>query len=209
METNKGSDEAPRVRRRLVCQEFAYGGDPTGDMFAPTPPLGATRLLLSGLASRGVGGPGRFRAMLLDFKRAFLYGDAERTIYIELPEDDGRRDGGKCVGLLRKAMYGTRDTPAVWQRLVRKVLRGLGFEASKTTACVYYRRQRRLRVVAHVDDFLVTGPKEELEAFRAALQTECEVDGDILGLEADEAREGKFLGRVIRVQPWGIEIEAE
>ena len=127
VETNKGTDESPRVRSRLVCQEFAFGGDPTGEMFAPTPPLGATRLLLSGLASRGGGGgPGTFRAMLLDFKRAFLYGEAERELYVELPEDDCRRDGGRCVGLLRKAMYGTRDAPAVWQRLVRKVLTGLG-----------------------------------------------------------------------------------
>ena len=112
-DTNKGSAAIPRIRSRLVCQEYNFGNDASGDMFAPTPPLGATRFLLSNLASRGCAGPGAHRAMLLDFKRAFLYGDCERELFIELPEEDPRRDGGACVGRLRKAMYGTRDASRV------------------------------------------------------------------------------------------------
>ena len=106
-------------------------------------------------------------------------------------------------------MYGTRDAPAVWQRLVRKILTGLGFVPSRTTACVYHHQGRQLKVVAHVDDLLVTGPKPELELLRSQLQAEYEVDGDILGVDRGEAREGRFLGRTIRVQPWGVEIEAD
>ena len=78
VKTNKGTPQVPKVRSRLVCQEFAICEDPEGDLFAPTPPLGATRLLLSNLASRGRQGPGNHSAMFLDFKRAILYGDAER-----------------------------------------------------------------------------------------------------------------------------------
>ena len=40
VETNNGTTSAPKVRSRLVCQEFAIGGDPDGDLFAPAPPLG-------------------------------------------------------------------------------------------------------------------------------------------------------------------------
>ena len=209
VDTNKGSDSSPRIRSRLVCQEFNFGNNSSGEMFAPTPPLGATRLLFSGVASRGRSGPGTHRAMLLDFKRAFLYGDCERELYIELPEEDHRREDGKCVGLLRKAMYGTRDAPAVWQRLVRRVMAELGFTASRTSACVYVHGARGLRVVAHVDDFLVTGPKLELIELRRQLQKDYEVDGDILGFDPDEEREGKFLGRRIVHQPWGLELEAD
>ena len=71
----------------------------------------------------------------------------------------------------------------------------LGFEYSRTAACVYVHRARCLRVVAHVDDFVVTGPKSELVELRRQLEVGYEVDGDILGLEADEKRQGKFLGR--------------
>ena len=148
VETNKGSLVAPKVRSRLVCQEFARGST-LEEMFAPTPPLVATRWLLSECASRGLGGPGDYRLMLLDFKRAFLYGDIQRTLYIELPEDDSRRNGGANVGLLRKAMYGTQDAPSVWQQLVRQMLTGLGFTPSTTVACLYFNAKTRVSIVAH------------------------------------------------------------
>ena len=44
--------------------------------------------------------------MSLDFSKAFLYGDMERTVYIELPDEDARKHAGQFVGLLRKSMYG-------------------------------------------------------------------------------------------------------
>ena len=147
--------------------------------------------------------------MLLDFKRAFLYGDAEREIYINLPAEDPRSKDGQSMGILRKAMYGTRDAPAVWQRLVRRVMLELGFEASRTSACVYAHRTRGLRVVAHVDDFLVTGPKVEPIELRRKLQKGCEVGGDILGKEPGEKSEGTFLGRKIRVRDWHIQLEGD
>ena len=78
----------------MVAQEFANESDPTGELFAPTPPLAATRWLISGAASIGKHGPGDERLMLLDFKKAFLYADIERELFIELPADDGRREGG-------------------------------------------------------------------------------------------------------------------
>ena len=72
------------MRRLLVFN----GSSPSGEMFAPTPLLGATRYLLSCLASRGKGGPGAHCAVLLNFKRAFLYGDIEREIYTHWTEED-------------------------------------------------------------------------------------------------------------------------
>ena len=189
VETNKGTAAAPRVRSRLVAQEFNFGNDSSGDLFAPTPPLGATRYLLSGVASRSSSGPGSYRAMLLDFKRAFLYGDCEREVYIQVPAEDPDQCDGMCVGHLRKAMYGTRDAPMVWQKLVRRVLLGMGFVASRTCACVYVHHAHQVRVVAHVDDFLVTGPKVHLLAFRDQLKREFEVDGDVLGPGPDEVKE--------------------
>ena len=41
-----------------------------------------------------------------------------------------------------------------------------GFTASKTMACLYSNRKTEVKAVAHVDDFLVTGPKAELEKLR-------------------------------------------
>ena len=61
--------------------------------------------------------------MLLDVKKAFLYGAIQRSVYIELPLEDPGRQGGAVVGRLNKAMYGLRDAPQVWQQEVKRILR--------------------------------------------------------------------------------------
>ena len=75
--------------------------DKREDLFAATPPLEAKKMLFSLWASV----PG----MCLDFGdvvRAYLHARARRKVYVELSKED--YEEGKC-GLLRKAMYGTRD----------------------------------------------------------------------------------------------------
>jgi len=196
---NKGSKESPQVRSRLVGQEFAKG-EARDDLFAATPPLTATRLLLSHLASRGRGGPGDQRILLLDVKKAFLYGYIKRSVYIELPSEDPKAKGGKYVGKLRKAMYGTRDAPQVWQAEVKETMIELGFEPLISTPCVYKNSKTGVRVVAHVDDFMCTGPKNELNKLQKDLEKKYKMTGQMIGPGAGEEREGKFLGRTIT---WG------
>ena len=68
------------VRCRLVAQEFA-GSEKTEDLYAGTPPMAATRYLLSDTVSRGRGAQGQRRKLVvLDIKRAFLHGVATRTL---------------------------------------------------------------------------------------------------------------------------------
>ena len=62
------------------------------------------------------------------------------------------------MGLLNKAMYGLRDAPQVWQEEVRHILGGMGFTESVISPCVFVNRRAKIRLVAHVDDFLCTGP---------------------------------------------------
>ena len=130
--------------------------------------------------------------MLLDFKKAFLYVDIDRTLYIELPDDDARKNGGSNVGLLRKAMYGTRDAPAAWSRLVRAMLAELGFAPCMSCACVLFHSGRGITVVSHVDDFLCSGPASQLRWLRSMLKDKYEVGGEILGYGPGECREGIF-----------------
>ena len=126
VETDKSVPGKPKVRSRLVCQEFARGHTPD-DMFAPTPPLVATRWLLSELASQGRQRPGDQRLMVLDFKRASLYADCEHELYVELPEEDEEkvRQRGRappegalrnpgCTSPLAKA--GAKDYARSWVR---------------------------------------------------------------------------------------------
>ena len=208
VDTNKGTEESPEVRCRLVGQEFAKG-EVRDDLFAATPPLTATRLMLSALASRGRKGPGSHRVMLLDVKKAFLYGLLKRTVYIELPEEDEKAKTGKYVGKLRKAMYGLRDAPQIWQGEVKRTMEELGFHAIVSTPCVYINRVTGVRAVAHVDDFMCTGPKEALRQLLIDLEKRYQMKAKVLGPGGEEEREGKFLGRTVRWTKEGLEWEGD
>ena len=61
--------------------------------------------------------------MLADVKTAFLYGEARRSLYVELPPEDPMAASGQYVGKVERAMYGTRDAPTIWQDHLRKTLR--------------------------------------------------------------------------------------
>ena len=178
-------DKGYEVRSRLVAQEFA-GKNDRDDLFAGTPPLSATKLILSDVASCREGGPGRKRVMVLDVKRAFLYGDIEEIIYIELPPEDPMSQEG-MVGRLVKAMYGTRAAPQVWQEVVKRTMRRLGFEPCVKTPCVYYHPDRDLRVCTHVDDFLCGGEREHLRWLKTELEKEFEMKSEVLGDGVDDA----------------------
>ena len=118
-------------------RDFKKGKGQCDEMFAPTPPLLASRWVVSQMASNSPTGPGDQRLMTVDFSKAFLYGNVDREVYIELPEEDGRRNGGQNIGLLSKSMYGLRDAPLIWQKVVKQMLEEKGFKALVGTKCVY------------------------------------------------------------------------
>ena len=195
------------VRSRLVAQEFASSED-RDDLFAATPPLSATKMAISDAASRGDFGKGKHRLMVLDVKRAFLYGDIEDVVYVRLPEEDPKYNTG-LVGRLRKAMYGTRGAPHVWQKVVRKAMNELGFEMNPIFPCVYTHREKEMMVVTHVDDFLCSGSKSDLKWLHDSLSQEFELKAEMMGPGPDEVKEATFLGRTIRLTSEGYELESD
>ena len=152
--------KAGECKSRLVAQEFGKDCD-RDDLFASTPPLIATKLILSDYCSRGVDGPMGRKLMILDIKSAFLYGEIEELIFVELPPEDPLHGQG-YVGQLSKAMYGTRTAPQVWNNVVRDTLTKLGFPASTCVPTLSYHQKREIRLVAHVDGFLISGRDADL-----------------------------------------------
>ena len=61
-----------------------------------------------------------FRTMLADVKTACLYGDARRSLCVDMPPEDPLAASGRHVGKLERAMYGTQDAPMIWQDHLRK-----------------------------------------------------------------------------------------
>ena len=203
VDTIKGTPESPQYKSRLCGQEFARG-DRQDELYAPTPPLLGIKLLASLCASSGTK-----RLMVLDVKRAFLYGDAVRPLFTRLPPEDPRYGTPNLYWRLNKAMYGTRDAPLIWQKEVRKALEGLGFRCCKSNSCLYKHDERDIYVNVHVDDFLCLGEKIALEWLHKALSKQFLLKKEILGPDAGESRNVTFLGRELRWTNSGIDYEPD
>ena len=76
---------------------------------------------------------------------------------------------------LRKALYGLRESPALWYRCLRKYLSltALGFHQSVTDPCIFWRvvDGKRQHVMVFVDDLLIAADTDALnQQFVAELQ---------------------------------------
>ena len=80
-----------------------------------------------------------FVHVFFDFTKAFEYGVVDRDMFVELRDEDGRNHP-RVVGRLKKAMYGLREAPLIWQRVVQQVLKDMGFRALVTAQCIYFTR---------------------------------------------------------------------
>ena len=88
-------------------------------------------------------------------------------------------------------------------------MKEMGFKECKVTNGVFTHPERDLRVVAHVDDFLISGEGHQLQWFRDPLTQKYELKGQVAGWGHGDDRELQFLGRVIRVTQTGIELEGD
>ena len=140
----------------MLQKDFAVKKD--NACYAATPPLEALRLLIADLASRGGAERGKVRLMILDAKKAHLHAAAARELFIQLPAEAG----GGYARLLR-ALYGTRDAPALWEAYAATQLEALGFRRGRANTCVYMHPQKKLRCLIHGDDFVFTGLPRDLE----------------------------------------------
>ena len=65
---------------------------------------------------------------------------------------------GDCLWRLKKAMYGLRQAPKLWQEHFADVMISkLGFRRCKSDPNLYCQESGKLYVVAYVDDLLVVG----------------------------------------------------
>lgn len=90
----------------------------------------------------------------LDISTAFLYGDLEEEIFLEQPE--GYDDGSGRVCLLKKSLYGLKQSGRCWYYKLHTFLLGSGFKPSLNDPCVYtYSSGPSLLIcIVYVDDLL-------------------------------------------------------
>ena len=117
IDTNKGDDQREHYRSRLVVREVRSKGEegralPTAQLFSAMPPLEAVKILGAMLIQDEVSKRGkRLEMRFWDISRAHFYGEAQRDIYVELPDEE--KDGVHCAKLL-KSWYGTQVASAIF-----------------------------------------------------------------------------------------------
>jgi hypothetical protein len=87
----------------------------------------------------------------MDVKTAFLYGEIDTDIWVELPTGCGVTGTAK----LNKALYGLKQSPRVWYNTLATFLSEQGFEPLDADSSVFSRAGTIIAI--YVDDLLITG----------------------------------------------------
>ncbi|GJU80579.1 retrotransposon protein, putative, ty1-copia subclass [Tanacetum coccineum] len=135
----------------------------------------------------------------LDVKTTFLHGNLEEVIYMRQPP--GYEQGNK-VCLLKKSLYGLKQSPRQWYRRFDEYMLSNGFKRSSYDSCVYYRSYapgEYIYLLLYVDDMLIAcKSKAEIGSTKSLLKKEFDMKelGEakkILGMEIVRDRSRKIL----------------
>ena len=174
------------VRCRLVVRGFMQTVEDTDDTFASTPSLITLKLLLTLRLAKGMS------IRTADVSTAFLHATLSEEIFVK-PPDEFYPEGG-VVWRLKRALYGLKNAPRLWQDHFADVMKCNNFHRSKTDANLYCHFEKKLYVLCYVDDLFMVGNDEDI------VSTLEELQKTLLLRETGCLDNGKpvdFLGRII------------
>jgi hypothetical protein len=217
IDINKGDEQQELYRSRLVAQELR-SHEWRDDVFAATPPLESLKYMFSLAVTELEGDPAvaLYRPpdrtyyyyhpkddddiviALFDVSRAHFHSPSRREVYVELCTEDWEAD--KCA-LLLKSMYGTRDAAANWESFYTAVLVKAQFVPGAFSPCLFFHKDRQIKVWVHGDDFVPRGRRADVAWLFNILKESLEIRViGILGPRSDDCKEIKILNRIVRWQ---------
>lgn len=161
-----------RYKARLVAKGYTqtYGID-YEETFAPVAKINTIRILISLAANQ------EWPLHQFDVKNAFLNGNLEEEVYMELPPGVMDSEKGK-VCKLKKALYGLKQSPRAWFGRFTKSMKAFGYRQSNSDHTLFIKRKasKLTALIVYVDDMVVTGSDtEEIEALKKYLSQEFEM----------------------------------
>ena len=156
-----------RFKARLVAKGYSqmHGIDYT-ETFAPTVKWNTIRLLFALAAFYDL------ELFQMDAITAFLNGDLDEIIYMDLPE--GHEQVGMICQLLR-SLYGLKQAPRQWYQKLENCLKSIGFRRSAADPCLYIRGtepENSVYIAIYVDDLAIVGSFEHTAKLRDYLAAE-------------------------------------
>jgi hypothetical protein len=136
-----------------------------------------------------------------DVKSAFLNADLKEEVYVHQPPGSAIPDKEGKVLRLRKALYGLRQAPRVWNAKLDSTLKGMGFGQSLHESAIYRRGNggNALLVGVYVDDLVITDTKDaEVTAFKEEMNVTFQMSdmgllSFYLGIEVHQGDSGITL----------------
>lgn len=142
-----------RYKARICAKGYSQThGIDYNETFAPVLRPESLRFMIAYAASQNQ------KIYNLDVETAFLNGDLEEEVYMEIPE--GFEPRGDKVWLLKKSLYGLKQSPRNWNTKFSSIIKTAGFVESKVDPCIFLRYdQNGLQQVLgiFVDDVLGCG----------------------------------------------------
>jgi hypothetical protein len=154
---------------RLVAKGFHQSpGVDFAETYAPTMQDSTLRLLLQYAAEW------KLSIQQIDVKTAFLNGELVEEVYILPPP--GLPLKGRAWRL-RRALYGLKQAALAWYEKWTKVMLSLGFKPSEADPCLFTGSMAgsRLLIGLYVDDALMVGKLEAIQAMILKLKNEFEI----------------------------------
>jgi transposase InsO family protein len=142
--------EIEKFKARLCARGFTQiQGIDYKETFAPTTRYESIRILLSISAQHN------WEIKQLDIKTAFLYGDLDEDIFMEVPE--GVQAPPKKICKLNKSLYGLKQAARCWNKKFTDFLLKFGFVQSQADNCVFLGSFNDVKalLILYVDDALI------------------------------------------------------
>ncbi|KAG8478240.1 hypothetical protein CXB51_028177 [Gossypium anomalum] len=189
--------EEPIYKAKLVAKGYSQipGVDFT-NVFSPVVKHSSIRALLGIVAMHDL------ELEELDVKTAFLHGELEEDIYMQQPECFIVSEKENYVCLLRKSLYGLKQSPRQWYKRFDSFMTSHDFKRSSLDSCVYFKKNNDgsfVYLLLYVDDMLIAAKyKGEIRKVKAQLSEEFEMKDlgpakKILGMEILRDRKASKL----------------
>jgi Reverse transcriptase (RNA-dependent DNA polymerase) len=137
----------------------------------------------------------------MDVKNAFLHGELEEEVYMEIPPGLSISRSERMVCRLKKAIYGLKQSPRAWYGKLSNALTKIGYKRSDADFSTFTLNTEKgiVIILIYVDDLVVTGSDQNgIDTLKAYLKTEFDIkDLDnlryFLGIEIARSQKSLFL----------------
>jgi hypothetical protein len=191
---DKEIDNKLSIKARLVAGKDRYSNTNDFDVASPTGISTVIFTLLAAAAARSwCVGTSDFVSAFLNAKvegvppiYTYIDGLTARLLCDHTPKlKDFMDRNGRVYFRLNKYLYGLRQSPLEFYKVLKAALESMGFKQSKLDKCLFThtinKSNNKIHVVCHVDDILVVTPRrEDLEDFFTALAKHFKLTKHIL-----------------------------